>query len=80
MAVEGKLRYSSWEREGRRRSKIEVIVDDLELMSSRHRDGQPQPEPAQWPAEMPVWTRSTRPYRRSCRPCTTRTYRFKEGT
>ena len=53
VAVEGKLRYSSWEREGRRRSKIEVIVDELEFMSSRHRDGQPQPEPDQWPAEMP---------------------------
>lgn len=55
VAVEGKLRYSSWEREGRRRSKLEVIVDELEFMSSRHRDEQPQPqpEPAQWPAEMP---------------------------
>ena len=53
VAVEGKLRYSSWEREGQRKSKIEVIVDELEFMSSRHRDGQPQPEPAQWPAEMP---------------------------
>lgn len=55
VAVEGKLRYSSWEREGQRRSKLEVIVDELEFVSSRHRDeqAQPQPEPAQWPAEMP---------------------------
>lgn len=53
VAVEGKLRYSSWEREGRRKSKLEVIVDELEFMSSRRRDEQPQPEPAQWPAEMP---------------------------
>ena len=53
VAVEGRLRYSSWEREGRRKSKIEVIVDELEFMSSRRRDEQPQPEPAQWPAEMP---------------------------
>ena len=28
-------------------------MDELEFMSSRRRDGQPQPEPAQWPAEMP---------------------------
>ena len=35
VAIEGKLRYSSWERDGQRRSKLEVIVDDLEFMSSR---------------------------------------------
>ena len=51
VAVEGKLRYSSWERDRQRKSKLEVIVDELEFMSSR-RDEQPQPEPAQWPAEM----------------------------
>ena len=35
VAIEGKLRYSSWEKDGQRRSKLEVVVDDLELMSSR---------------------------------------------
>ncbi len=35
VAIEGKLRWSQWERDGQKRSKIEVIVDDLELMSSR---------------------------------------------
>ena len=39
VALEGKLRYSSWERDGQKRSKLEVIVDDLEFMSSRN-DGQ----------------------------------------
>ena len=34
VAIEGKLRYSSWEtKEGQRRSKLEVVVDDVELMS-----------------------------------------------
>ena len=35
VAVEGKLRYSAWEDKngGGRRSKIEVIVDEIELMS-----------------------------------------------
>ncbi|MBE6468923.1 MAG: single-stranded DNA-binding protein [Coriobacteriaceae bacterium] len=33
VAIEGKLRYSSWERDGQKRSKIEVVVDDIELMS-----------------------------------------------
>lgn len=33
VAVEGKLRYSSWERDGQRRSKLEVVVDEIEFMS-----------------------------------------------
>lgn len=38
VAIEGKLRWSQWEREGQKRSKIEVIVDELEFMSSRNND------------------------------------------
>ncbi|WP_085830801.1 single-stranded DNA-binding protein [Collinsella vaginalis] len=33
VAIEGKLRYSSWERDGQRRSKLEVIVDEIEFLS-----------------------------------------------
>ena len=36
VAVEGKLRWSQWERDGQKRSKIEVIVDEIEFMSSRN--------------------------------------------
>ena len=39
VAIEGKLRYSSWERDGERRSKLEVIVDEIEFMSSRGGQG-----------------------------------------
>ena len=35
VAIDGKLHYSSWERDGQKRSKLEVIVDDLEFMSSK---------------------------------------------
>jgi len=35
VAIEGKLRWSQWEREGQKRSKIEVIVDELEFMTSK---------------------------------------------
>lgn len=36
VAIEGKLRWSSWETpEGAKRSKIEVIIDDLEFLSPR---------------------------------------------
>ena len=36
VAIEGKLRYSSWEREGNKRSKLEVVVDELEFMTRQN--------------------------------------------
>ena len=33
VAIEGKLRWSQWEKDGQKRSKLEVIVDELEVMS-----------------------------------------------
>ena len=41
VAVEGKLRWSSWEDKdsGAKRSKIEVVADDIEFMSSRNDGG-----------------------------------------
>lgn len=33
VAVDGKLRYSSWERDGQKRSKLEVIVEEIEFLS-----------------------------------------------
>lgn len=44
VAIEGKLRYSSWEKDGTKRSKLEVIVDEIEFMSRRE-GGQPQQQP-----------------------------------
>lgn len=38
--IEGKLRYSTWERDGQRRSKIEVIIDDLDFQGTRNSSGQ----------------------------------------
>ena len=35
VSIEGKLRWSQWEREGQKRSKIEVVVDEIEFMSGR---------------------------------------------
>lgn len=58
VAVEGKLRYSSWERDGQRRSKLDVVVDGIEFMSrgsqaaggapamGHHPDGPAAPVPA----------------------------------
>lgn len=42
VAIDGKLRYSSWEKDGARRSKLEVIVDDLEFMSRGQQQRQQQ--------------------------------------
>ncbi len=42
VSIEGKLRWSQWERDGQKRSKIEVIVDELEFMSSRNSGSQQQ--------------------------------------
>lgn len=61
VAIEGKLRWSQWERDGQKRSKIEVIVDEIEFMS-RNDGGQrsmnPAPQaqaaPAQAPAAAPM--------------------------
>lgn len=33
VAIDGRLRYSSWEKDGQRRSKLEVVVEEIELMS-----------------------------------------------
>jgi single-strand DNA-binding protein len=40
VAIEGKLRWHSWETpEGDKRSKVEIIADDIEFMSSRDGGG-----------------------------------------
>ena len=52
VAIEGKLRYSSWEAKGGgKRSKLEVVVDEVEFMSQDGGQGatyqQPAPQPEQ---------------------------------
>ena len=49
VAIEGKLHYSSWEKDGQKRSKLEVIVDEIEVMVRR--EGQTQAQPQQSLAE-----------------------------
>ena len=39
VAIEGKLRWSQWESDGGKRSKLEVVVDEIELMSRRDDEG-----------------------------------------
>lgn len=47
VAVEGKLRYSAWDdKEGKRRSKLEVVVDDVDMMSRGAQGTAQAPAPA----------------------------------
>ena len=36
VAIEGKLRWSAWEKDGQKRSKLEVIIDEIEFMSTQN--------------------------------------------
>lgn len=42
VTVEGKLRYSSWEKDGQKRSKLDVVADDIEFLTARNQDQQQQ--------------------------------------
>lgn len=39
IAIEGKLHWSQWERDGQKRSKVDVIVNSIEFMSKRDGEG-----------------------------------------
>lgn len=41
VAISGKLRYSSWEKDGQKHSKVDIIANEIELMQNR-RPEQPQ--------------------------------------
>lgn len=51
VAIDGRLRYSSWEKDGQRRSKLEVVAEEVELMSRQEQPAQPQYQPM--PQQMP---------------------------
>ena len=36
VGIDGKLRWSEWERDGQKRNKIEIVIDDLEFLSPRN--------------------------------------------
>lgn len=46
VAIEGKLRWSQWERDGQKRSKLSVIVDELEFMIRSDGGSAPSAVPA----------------------------------
>ena len=55
VAVEGKLRWSQWERDGAKRSKIEVIVDEVEFLSQPQNATQSAPQPQYAPQQRQMY-------------------------
>ena len=54
VAIEGKLRWSQWEsKDGGKRSKIEVVVDELEFMSRKEGGSQEPANQTLYDADLP---------------------------
>lgn len=52
VAIEGRLRYHSWEaQDGSRRSRLEVVAEELELMTQRAQQPQAQRQQARYPQQ-----------------------------
>lgn len=50
VAIAGRLHYSSWEKDGQKHSKVDIIANDVEIMQNR----KPQQEqPQQYQPQMP---------------------------
>lgn len=43
VAIAGKLHYTSWEKDGQKHSKVDIIANEIELMQNR-KPQQPQPQ------------------------------------
>lgn len=43
VAIEGKLRWSQWERDGQKRNKLEIIVDEIEFMTPKRNEDSKEP-------------------------------------
>jgi single-strand DNA-binding protein len=52
VAIEGKLRYSSWEKDGQRRSKIDINVEEIEFLAPRNTEAA-SPAPVNFEAPIP---------------------------
>ena len=50
VSIEGKLRWSQWERDGQKHSKLSVIVDELEFMSRQDGGSAPASSPSPAPS------------------------------
>lgn len=51
VAIAGKLHYSSWEKDGQKHSKVDIIANEVELMQNRKPQQEPQQQ--QYQPQMP---------------------------
>lgn len=55
VAVAGKLHYSSWEKDGQKHSKVDIIANEIELMQNRKPQQQQGYQPQQQAQTAPQW-------------------------
>ena len=48
VVIEGRLRYSAWESEGQKRSKVNIIADDVQFMSPKQDEKADESEEIPW--------------------------------
>lgn len=53
VAIAGKLRYATWDKDGQRHSKLDLIVEEIEFLGQRQGTAQPAQAPAAPQAPMP---------------------------
>lgn len=57
VAISGKLHYSSWEKDGQKHSKVDIIAQEIELMQNRKPQQEQHPqqheEPAYYDVDLP---------------------------
>lgn len=55
VSIAGKLHYSSWEKDGQKHSKVDIIANEIELMQNRklQQQQQQQEEPAYYDVDLP---------------------------
>lgn len=53
VAIAGKLRYATWDKDGQRHSRLDLIVDEIEFLGQRQGAAQPAQAPAAPQAPMP---------------------------
>lgn len=63
VAIDGKLRYRSWtdQQTGKRRSALEVVVDEIEFMSPRQQPAYQQQPYAPQPYQQPAYAQAPAP-------------------
>lgn len=62
VAVSGRLRQSTWEKDGQKRSKLEVIASNIDLMSKSDGGGAQQQADQQYRQQAPAAPGGTQPF------------------